>query len=88
MVLELYNERKCRAIKLAVAGATTFPQRLRALELELQGVDLSDEDNLDRLIRPHLTALEFFGDSYASAGYREKRLAIQIRRTLAELTKS
>tara|TARA_R110000868_G_scaffold56546_3_gene174969 strand:+ start:38108 stop:38977 length:870 start_codon:yes stop_codon:yes gene_type:complete len=88
VVLELDNERKCRAIKLAAAGATTFPQRLRALELELQGVDLSDEDNLDRLIRPHLTALEFFGDSYASAGYREKRLAIQIRRTLAELTKS
>ena len=88
VVLDLDDERKCKTIKLAVAGATTFPQRLRAFEFELQGIDLSDEITVDRLLRPHLDALRFLGDSYASADYRKKRLAVHIRRTLADLTKN
>lgn len=68
--------------RIAVSGATSRPCRLEHVEQYL----VSGSGSLDDAIGADFVTLTFEGDSYASASYRKKRLAVLIERTIDEVT--
>ena len=72
--------------RVAVSGATRHPQRLTALEAELRTIDRDNPAELMEVVDDSLADLEYQGDYYASAPFRRQRLAVLIKRTLAELS--
>jgi carbon-monoxide dehydrogenase medium subunit len=76
---------RCSLVRIAVSGATTYPQRLTALEEALATIDVRQRDRLHDAVTASLTAVTFWGDYYASADYRAERLANLIEQTVAEI---
>ena len=75
----------CTWVRIAVAGAPSYPQRLSDIEEALAGADFADIASVSESVRDGMAGLEFIGDRYASADYRAERLAVLIQRTLTEL---
>lgn len=72
-------------IRVAISGATRYPQRLVTLETEFWNIDRDNPVALTEMVDDALAELKYQGDYYASAQFRRKRLAVLIKRTLAEL---
>jgi carbon-monoxide dehydrogenase medium subunit len=85
-VLDITPDGRCQAAAIAVAGAISRPQRLPRLEAELLGCRLSDAAHVASAVGIALADLTFRGDYYASESYRAARLAVLLRRTLADCT--
>lgn len=71
--------------RVAVSGATAFPQRLPSFERALGELDWRDTEGLARAAHEALEPISFRGDTFASADYRAERLAVLLKRTIAEL---
>jgi carbon-monoxide dehydrogenase medium subunit len=84
-VLDIDDGGRCRFARVAVSGATAWPQRLPLLEAALGALDLSRRDHLRDAVAASLSSVQFAGDYYASAGYRAERLATLVEQTIAEL---
>jgi len=84
-VLHIDNGGRCKFARVAVSGATAWPQRLLALETALGALDLRKRDHLHQAVAASLSGVQFAGDYYASAAYRAERLAMLVERTIAEL---
>lgn len=87
VIAEVTDGDQISDIRLAAGAALTRPQRLSDLEESLKGVRLSQSDDIEKYVTTQLEKLSFNGDHYASPAYRAKRLAVLIKRTLAELSK-
>ncbi|WP_020674190.1 FAD binding domain-containing protein [Amycolatopsis nigrescens] len=85
IVLTPGGDGRVERASVAVSGALAYPRRLPVLEAALPGLDFADQRRLGEAIQDSLAGLDYQGDYYASPGYRRKRLALLIRRTLAEL---
>lgn len=86
-VLDVDDGGRCRFARVAVSGATAWPQRLQALEVALGSMNLRKRDELHAAIAGSLSRVEFAGDYYASAEYRRERLAMLLEETIAELAR-
>ena len=84
-VLDIDDGGRCKSARVAVSGATAWPQRLPSLEAALGVLDLCRRDHLRDAIAASLSSVKFSGDYYASAGYRAERLAMLVEQTVAEL---
>ncbi|MCG8493795.1 MAG: hypothetical protein MI743_19405 [Sneathiellales bacterium] len=68
--------------RLAVSGATSIPCRLEHVEQHL----ITGDGSLNDAIEADFERVTFEGDSYASASYRKKRLAVLVNRTIEEIS--
>lgn len=84
-VLDLDGGGRCRFARVAVSGATSHPQRLPALEGAVMNMDAGDHAGLRDAIAASLATVSFWGDHYASAGYRAERLARLLFEVVADL---
>lgn len=85
VVLDIDDGGRCRFARVAVSGATAWPQRLPSLEAALCTQDWRKRDRLQDAVAESLSHAQFTGDYYASAPYRAERLASLVEQTIAEL---
>ena len=84
-VLDIDDGGRCKFARIAVSGASAWPQRLPALESALGTLDLRRRDGLHDAVVTSLSSVRFSGDYYASAEYRAERLAMLVEQTITEL---
>lgn len=86
-VLAVDARGRCTHARIAVSGATAYPQRLPSLEAALLTLDARDANRVRDAVAASLSGVAFWGDYYASADYRAGRLTHLVSEAIGHLAR-